>query len=312
MNFLNLQYFLLVAEMLNISKAAECLYISQQSLSAHIIKLEKILGTKLFNRKPQFTLTYAGTRLVDLASQILNLKQQIITEIDDINKFRRGKLTIGVSHTRGSAILPEILPEFKKANPLVEIALVEGNSQELEGALENGIVDLIIGFAPILLDSINTVEVAQEKLFAVVPHKYTKQTFGDKSEFMRGKFSESIDISAYIKCPFILLNKGNRIRNIIDDYFAKSNLKPNIILESDNIETTLALATKGMGITVYPELFLKNIHPYISENNLLKVDFFPFNKLLTVGTLVIGYSNNRYLSNAAQNFIDIALEVLQH
>ena len=52
MNFLHLKYFLLVAEELNITRAAERLYISQQSLSNHIQRLEQYYGTKLFYRKP--------------------------------------------------------------------------------------------------------------------------------------------------------------------------------------------------------------------------------------------------------------------
>lgn len=312
MNFLNLKYFLAVAEELNITQAAARLYISQQSLSSHILKLEKELGTKLFERTPVFSLTYAGSRLYDLASRIVDLERQIVSEIDDINNHRRGKLTIGVSHTRGSAILPDILPRFAQENPLIEVALIEGNSTELEDALNHGIVDLIIGFAPILLDSVSTVEVTHERLFLVVPRRFTIEAFGERSEFMRGKFSESVDVAAYANAPFLLLKKGNRIRTIVDDYFARCGIRPQIALESENIETTLALAAKGMGITVYPELFLKNIHPYMQKDSTLEVDFFPFDKSITSGTLVIGYSNNRYLSNAAKDFIDIALGVLKN
>ena len=60
MNFLHLKYFLLVAEELNITRAAERLYISQQSLSNHISNMEKELDVKLFTRSPKLSLTYAG------------------------------------------------------------------------------------------------------------------------------------------------------------------------------------------------------------------------------------------------------------
>ena len=52
MNFLTLYYFLVVCDEMNITKAAEKLYISQQSLSNHIQTLEKFVGTPLFPRTP--------------------------------------------------------------------------------------------------------------------------------------------------------------------------------------------------------------------------------------------------------------------
>ena len=59
MNFQHLRYFLMVAEELNITRAAERLYISQQSLSNHIGNLERELDVKLFTRSPKLSLTYA-------------------------------------------------------------------------------------------------------------------------------------------------------------------------------------------------------------------------------------------------------------
>lgn len=51
-NFLNLEYFLVASEELNFTRAAKQLYISQQSLSSHILNLEKEFGVALFNRTP--------------------------------------------------------------------------------------------------------------------------------------------------------------------------------------------------------------------------------------------------------------------
>lgn len=306
MNFLNLEYFLVVAEEMNISKAAARLFITQQSLSAHIQKLEKSLGTELFIRHPTFSLTYSGTRLVEAARKILDLKQQIISEINDINEGKRSKLSIGVSHTRGCSILPDVLPQFMKEHPLVEVSVLEGNSREIEDALSKGNVDLIIGMAPVMLDYVETIELVQERLLFVVARKFTQQIFGKDEEKARQKFMECVDASAYSEVPFVLLKKGNRVRNIVDEYFMKNKIQVNVIFESENIETVLALAIKGLGATVYPEMFLDHIHPNIKKVKEHEVDFFPFDEAVTHGTLVIGYMNNRYLTNAAKDFINIA------
>ena len=309
MNFLALDYFLVVAEELNITKAAERLYISQQSLSNQIIKLEKELDIQLFVRSPQFALTYAGTRLVRAATQMMDVKRQILSEIDDINNNRRGELKLGVSHTRGRALLPEILPFFNQTHPLVEITLVEDNSETLEHHLQHGMIDLMIGFMPVMLEGVETLPLITDRLFLVVPRKFMQMVFGNKTDFMRGKFSESADITPFKECPFLFLKKGNRIRSLTDLYLKSKNISPQVVLETENIETAFALSVKGMGITVYPEMFLNNLHKNFGEET--GVDFFPLNNSATVCRLCIAYSRNRYLSKAAQDFIEIAQRVFE-
>ena len=79
----------MVAEELNITRAAERLYISQQSLSNHISNMERELDVKLFTRSPKLALTYAGNLLVDTASQILELNSQYLAKVGDINRIIR-------------------------------------------------------------------------------------------------------------------------------------------------------------------------------------------------------------------------------
>ena len=134
-NFLHLKYFLMVAEELNITRAAERLYISQQSLSNHISNMERELNVKLFTRSPKLALTYAGDLLVDTATQILDLHSQYLNKVGDINRHYMGVLRVGISYTCGLAVLPEILPQFRREFPMVEFSMFEGNSSELEDEL---------------------------------------------------------------------------------------------------------------------------------------------------------------------------------
>ena len=80
MNFLELRYFVAVAEILNISKAAELLFISQQALSKHIRNLEQSLGTPLFKRSPRLTLTYMGERFLKTAHKLHQIADNGETE----------------------------------------------------------------------------------------------------------------------------------------------------------------------------------------------------------------------------------------
>lgn len=302
MNFSNLEYFVAVAEELNITKAAERLYISQQSLSNQIIKLETDLDVKLFTRTPSLKLTYAGTSFLKHARNILDLYHQLLSEVEDIKQNMRGIIKIGVSHTRGRVLLPDILPSFQEKYPLFEVDLVEGNTETLESKLRHGEIDVLLSFTPRVQDGIESVKLVTDRLLLVVHRKFMRELFGDKTDYMRGKFSQSVDISVFKNCPFLLLTKGNRVRTLVDRFVSKNKISPNIILETENTETAFALALKGMGICVYPEMFVTN-------NTYDEVDFFPITDEETLATLAVSYAQDRYLSKAVRDFIEIAVQV---
>lgn len=306
MNFSNLEYFVTVAKELNITKAAERLYISQQSLSNQMKKLENELNVQLFTRSPSLALTYAGYRLLKHAQSILDLHSQMLSEIEDIKENKRGSIKIGVSHTRGKVLLPDILPSFREKYPLVEVNLIEGNSETLENKLRNGEIDVALSFTPRIQDGIESIKLISDRLLLVVHRKFMNELFGDQTEYMRGKFSQSVDITAFRNCPFLLLNKGNRIRTLVDNYFAKNKITPNIILETENTETAFALSLKGLGIAIYPEMFLGSA---VTGN---EVDFFPITSEETQATLAVSYAQGRYLSKAVQAFIDTAVNFWQN
>ena len=308
LNFLHLKYFLMVAEELNITRAAERLYISQQSLSNHIANMERELNVKLFTRSPKLSLTYAGDQLVQTATQILDLHSQFLTKVGDINRHYLGVLRVGISHTCGLALLPEILPAFREEFPLVEFALFEGNSIQLETELSHGRVDLIICFQPIILEGVKTVPLTEQQLMMVVPRTLTDQLFGAEAETVRERFSRGADISAFQDQSFILIKKGNRTRNIIDNYFNRYNFRPKLILETENTVTTLAMAKAGIGITICPELFLRAFPAATAAKE--DVDLFPLTDPSTFSKLVVGYRGDRYLSHFGERFIDMAREAL--
>ena len=220
MNFQHLKYFLMVAEELNITRAAERLYISQQSLSNHISNMERELNVKLFLRSPKLSLTYAGDLLVETATQILDLHSQYLAKVGDINRNYLGLLRVGISHTCGLALLPDILPIFRKEFPQVEFSLFEGNSNQLEDELSHGRVDLIICFQPIMIEGIQAVPLTSQRLVMVVPKAFTNQLYGSKADEMRRQFAHGGDISAFTHMPFLMRTKGMWVKALISPPWA--------------------------------------------------------------------------------------------
>ena len=298
MNFRNLQYFLAAAEEKNITHAARKLYISQQSLSGHIAKLEEELGVSLFERGPELKLSYAGERLALLARRICSLEQEILRETGEISDRRRGRLRLGISYTCGRAILPSILPSFCAAHPLVEITLMEGNYRQLNEWLTKGEIDVLIGYMPIEVPGAEVSVLLRERLFLACPKTISAALAGNTNAASR----ENYDLHVFQNQPFVLLKKGNRIRAMLDSYMAKTDFLPNILLETENIETAFSLAEQGMGITVYPELFLSTLHSDAGGPDS-PLDLFPLPGSETEGALAIAMMESGYRSPAILDFI---------
>ncbi len=305
MNFRNLQYFLRAAEEKNITRAAQKLYISQQSLSGHIAKLEEELGVSLFERGGELTLTYAGERLYLLAQRICSLEQEILRETGEISDRRRGRLRLGISYTCGRAILPRLLPAFRAEHPLVEISLVEGNHQKLNEWLAAGEIDVLLGYAPIDVPGAVVYPLLQERLFLACPRAITGRVFGGAAGELRRRGWPELDIRLLGGCPFILLKSGNRIRTMFDSYVRKKDFLPEIVLETENIETAFALAERGMGVTVYPELFLNTLHAAPSE----ALDLLPLPAEDTTGTLAVAFPEKGYHAPAVLDFISLTRQM---
>lgn len=310
-NFLNLEYFLAAAEELNFTKAARKLFISQQSLSTHISHLEKELGVVLFNRTSPMTLTYAGQVLKTRARQLLELKDETYQELADIKDFSRGQLNIGVSHTRGRMILPEILPVYREHFPGIELKLTEGNTSTLADALLHGRVDLIIDMMPFKVENVETTPICQEEILLAVPDAVLRRYFPDKLDEIKAQLTEHVDLSLLSECPFLLIHQGNRVRTIADELFEEAQFTPNIVLETENIETVLALAMKGMGITFYPRMFISG-HRELQQkmSRKMPVTFYSLDCEKAHRVLAIGCHKGHYMSRAAKEFIRIAKETL--
>ena len=293
-NFLNLRYFVRVAEERNITRVAEQEHISQQSLSNHIKKIENAYGVTLFDRTGGLKLTYAGEQVYNYATEFLSLKRDMESKILDMTNTRQGTLRIGISYTRGLAFLPEILPDFMRHNPFIKISITENNSQMLEEYLLRGHIDLYIGAGLRPHALIKTVDLMRERMYFIVPCDIAERIGGTPSK-----------ISDFGNEPFLLLSKGNRIRDIFDEYLRGEQTNVNILLESENIETLFELSCRKMGITVYPETFLRR-HGDFFKSDDSPVRIIPFSGKYSESILSIGYRKDKYASDALLSFIETA------
>lgn len=306
MNFLNIEYFLVAAKELNFSKAAEKLYISPQSLSTHISKLESELGVDLFYRDHPMRLTYAGEILMKSGQELLDKKNRTVDELKDIADSKRGKVSIGISHTRGLVFLPLVLPKFHEKYPDVEIKILEAPTSKLENALANGEIDLMISLLPFSNSNVESVKLVNEELLMLIPDRTLEAYFPDNKEAILDRLQNKHELSLLKDCPFLMLHQENRVRAIANRVLAQNSVKPKVLVELENIGTLLELSRQGMGITFYPHTLQSFSTPDKFEGlHAIKV---PYEKTQGIG---VGFIKDRFLSVAVREFISMLQDIIQ-
>lgn len=248
-----LLYVKTVADEKSISKAAKKLYMAQPSLSQSIQRLEGSLGTQLFNRTANgLTLTFAGERYYQIASQILKIYEDFEVEVSDINNLRAGKIHIGITPHLGTIVLTKVLPEFRKQCPYIEIYVTEDNSTKLEQKLLSGELDFAVMHSPKenFQPQINYNVIGKDPFLLTMSRNHP---LVEKARVIDGYPYPVLDIMLIKEEPFIMLHKQQRIRQVADSVLKKAKItQPNIALTVKNFETAQLLASQGIGITFIP------------------------------------------------------------
>lgn len=305
MEFREFIYILKVAEEKSFSTAAKKLFITQPSLSQYIIRVEENLGVRLFDRSSvPITLTYAGEQFIEMARDILNLRQQLQKCMDDIANLKNERITIGISQYRGKYFLPKVLPAFQESYPGVEVVIREDSALGLENLVHMGEVDFSIQILPIRSKGIKyTVICEEDYLIAVSPqHAINVSSSIDK------KISSYpvINLSDLQDEKFILLKPEFPGRTIADRIFEREGFYPKSILETRSLETAHALAASGFGVAFVSEILITYCAPQ------LRAKYF-FIKNCSPGQVVLiaTYKENAYLSKATLAFLEIAKQVFK-
>lgn len=307
MNFLNLRYFVVVAEELNFSKAAKQLFISQQSLSNHIKKLENEYGVLLFDRHNPVVLTEAGESLYRNAKAILELQKVAEKELLDIKDFRQGEITVGIAPSRGNIMLPRLLKEYHRRFPQVCIHVYEGDQSALSQRLEQGKIDLAIGF-DFKSDLIETRPLFEERQYIVVPAPILKEYFSQE-ERRQMLESESLTLQTFARCPFVIANSSSWTGQLIHQISAKEGgFQPQVAAHTYNTLTMLALCRSGLGVCLCAKTFLWD---ELEKGNTPDTDLFCFllDDSLSKNRVVIGTKKGAYHSRAMTEFIKTTKEI---
>lgn len=165
-----LYYFMIVAEELHFTRAAERLHIAQPPLSSQIQQLERELKVQLFERtRHSVRLTDAGQVLLDEARRIFGQMERTVRMVQRVGHGEVGLLTLGFVPSASNSILPLFLREFQQRFPNVQLFLRELGPDQVVRGLHERHIDVGFLYLPLDDKELQTRPVLCEPLLAVLP-----------------------------------------------------------------------------------------------------------------------------------------------
>src|SRR5438309_10703867 len=245
----HLRYFVAVAEMENVSRAALKLHVSQPALSRQIRDLEDEIGFSLLERTAKSVrLTDAGRAFLDNARALLQNADEAVTKARAVAGAEPTELHVGYSPTPVAEILPKILRAFQRKMPNVHVRLHDWSNN----AILNGIRDsrLQLGLIVPPLKAITLHDVRFEELF----HERVCVAVPLQHPFARRR---AIPITEVAAEPLIGLTREDYpgYYDYVSVIFSKVKQKPRVVEEYDSYYGIISAVEAGTGVALGGEVF---------------------------------------------------------
>lgn len=294
MDLKQIEYIIKIAEENNITRAAEKLFITQSALNQQLLKLEKELGTQLFYRsRTNFHPTAAGEVYLKNAKEILHIKYETYKMINDIAETKRGRLSIGFTPGRGITMFTSVYPIFHRLYPHITVEPTEMSVHSLQSLIHEGELD--IGFLTLCekhKTNDNYINIHSEEIILVIPAGHPLSKYANPA----GQPFATLEISQLKYEPFVLMNKESTMRSLVNDIFEQANFTPNVLFETKNNSTILAMIESNLCCGLIPYYYIKDGHKGMACFSLPSKPNWE---------VVASFRKNSYLSNIAIDFIHL-------
>jgi DNA-binding transcriptional LysR family regulator len=290
----HLRYFVAVAEMENVSRAAmQRLHVSQPSLSRQIRDLEDEMGVQLLERTAKSVrLTDAGRAFLDEARAILKHTEDAVGKVRAIAGKVDTELHIGDWPLATGPIMPTLLRDYQKAMPKVKIKLHDWRVENNIAGVRDGRLQLAIILPPLKSNALE--ELRFEELFTArvclavsCDHAFAKK--------------QSVSLGDAAREPFIGLTREEypRYLEYLTAVFACVNDKPRLVEEHDGWSGVFSAVSAGTGVALTSDAF-----NYAFNDRIKCLRLTPEPKRVRIGTIM----RKGKLSSAAEKFCLCAKE----
>ncbi|WP_455593421.1 LysR substrate-binding domain-containing protein [Bacteroides sp.] len=214
MSDFRLKVFQSVAKNLSFTKASQELFVSQPAITKHIQELETCYQARLFDRQGnKISLTEAGKLLLEHSERILDDYKRLEYEMHLLHNECIGELKLGASTTIAQYVLPPLLANFIGKFPQVNLSLFNGNSREVEAALQEHRIDLGLVEGIVRLPNLKYTTFLQDELVAVV-HANSKLALPDE-----------ISPEDLPGIPLALRERGSGTLDVFERALSRHNIK---------------------------------------------------------------------------------------
>ena len=249
MELKELEYIVAIAEEGSISKAAARLYLAQSSLSQFLSRYEAELNTHLFVRTAGgVRMTRAGEVFVRNARQMLWQYHRVKSELNDLDQPGAGRIEFGISSFRGGYLLPEVLQQFKKRYPEVEVVIHEHDSSALMKKLASGELDaaLVAFESDAQLPPNRSVMRDEVLIVAAKDHPVMAYVHQNPEEPER----PWVELADTLQFEYLLSNGSTMLGSIAQRLFATCGKQPPVITENLTASFAAAMARRGLGLAL--------------------------------------------------------------
>lgn len=290
MELRQLEYFQMAARLRNITRAAERLRVSQPNITVAIKKLEAELGITLFDRsQKQLALTTEGAVFLNRVDLALRNIQDAVLEVNDYKQLQKGTIKIGIPPMIGAYLFPKIFSSFQKKYSHLDIHLHEEGSMAIREQLERDELDFGIIILSKTPKSLQDLPMSQNHIVCCVP---------ENSDLAK---KDSLTLQDIAESNVVLLKEGSYIREAVLAKMKDEAISPNIVLESNQVNTLKGLVANGVGVCFLLDIVAQDT-PGLKAIPL--ADFDPVN-------IGLSWKKDRYISKAAQSFMDFCREILR-
>lgn len=247
MNINQLRYFQAIIKNGSYIAASHYLHVSEPTISNAVKKLEKELGTKLFNRvgkkvsptEEAMTYYYYVNQSLTLLDNG-NEKMKILSQADS-------EITVGFVFSLGANFIPKLVKSYWKRYPKNNLKFTQKNSMKLNASLKNNICDVVIcSFPDKKVSGMIYVPILEQEMVVAV---------SSNSSIAK---SDAISLNELGEKPLITFPAGSDIRNYINNVLLKNRISPQKIMEFEEDRTILGFVAQNMGYAILPKTEVKN------------------------------------------------------
>jgi DNA-binding transcriptional LysR family regulator len=241
MDLRQLEVIRAIAESGSFTAAGEKLHVSQSAISRQVLLLEEELGEPVFHRVGRrVRITPAGESLLQLSHRVFQDLEDTIAAISDRQESLKGTLRLVGGMTVGLYVFPTLLTEIRRAHPQLDLKISAGSTERCIAQLRAGVAELGMLTLPIDVPDLVSVPALKEELLLV----------GDSTHPLAKK--RKIAPADLHHLPFVLFETGSNTRRVVDEFFVKEHVAPQIVMETENVEILKAMVKAGLGVAILP------------------------------------------------------------